>query len=488
MLLLFATLIVLSLVFSLQPKISDEWYFIWNYQDSDSAFDFIVYEYTKWMGRGWAILFATFILPNPLLEIIYRAFIAIEIVILICLAWYCALGQIEWKNTIEKFQSIAIFGCLMWIALPARDETVVWLAGNFVYLVSAIFALGFMAYMERNITSTSEEYFKKKWRLTALGISSFLVGFAAGVSHEQVVAACFAYLLLIPLRLQGESKIKLKIQLGGWCSVLGLFLGAALLVCAPGNYTRMEQIPSPSFLEIIERMMLFVSGAFFELGTGSAGKNIWLPALVLILLQFNNWHDSKQIIKCLKRGFFWWIISLFSLLAMAPATNFISPRTTFFAVIFLFIGLASITYQKASNEVKLISKTRPTKESLYSEREHVFAKSTVVLIILAFIVFVEAIVSLITNTAISEEFSRRIEIVDRAKYSIEEHDNSPIQVPFIATQPAALTYIQTPEHDRDFLVNWGRRIGRPIMHDVRENAPFPNSFKPFKSIKNRHRE
>ena len=103
MLLLFATLIVLSLVFSLQPKISDEWYFIWNYQDSGSAFDFIVYEYTKWMGRGWAILFATFILPNPLLEIIYRAFIAIEIVILICLAWYCALGQIEWKNTIEKF-------------------------------------------------------------------------------------------------------------------------------------------------------------------------------------------------------------------------------------------------------------------------------------------------------------------------------------------------------------------------------------------------
>jgi len=51
----------------------------------------------------------------------------------------------------------------------------------------------------------------------------------------------------------------------------------------------------------------------------------------------------------------------------------------------------------------------------------------------------------------------------------------------------ANTYIQSPEHDREFLANWGRRIGRPIVHDVTEGAPLPNSFKPIKAIKYRHR-
>ena len=101
---------------------------------------------------------------------------------------------------------------------------------------------------------------------------------------------------------------------------------------------------------------------------------------------------------------------------------------------------------------------------------------------------VEAVAGLISNVAVANELDRRIEIVELARRSTVNADMLPIKVPFITTQQATLTYIQSPEHDREFLTNWGRRIGRPIHHDVSEDAPLPNSFKPLKAIKYRHRD
>ena len=262
----------------------------------------------------------------------------------------------------------------------------------------------------------------------------------------------------------------------------------AVLVCAPGNYARMAKIASPSVFEVIERMVLYVPGAFFELGTGTTGKNIWLVGLVFILLHLGVRGVPDEMPERLKRGGFWWIISLCSLLVMAPATNFISPRTSFFAIIFLFIGFAAMTRRAPSMAADPRGAPNGATDLTQMEREWHFALSTAVLLILACLVLVEAVAGLISNAAVASEFERRIEIVERAKRSTANADSSPIRVPFIATQPAALTYIQSPGHDREFLANWGRRIGRPIVHDVSEGAPLPNSFKPLKAIKYRHRE
>jgi len=171
---------------------------------------------------------------------------------------------------------------------------------------------------------------------------------------------------------------------------------------------------------------------------------------------------------------------------MAPVINFISPRTTFFAVIFLFIGFAAMTYPSPMMDVNQFGEPNTVTDQGQIERRN-FALRTLVLMILPCLVLVKSVAGLISNSAIVAEFAGRIKIVEEEKLASENIDSTPIRVPFIATQPVALSYIQSPEYDREFLANWGRLIGRPIVHVVSESAPLPKSFTPLKAIKYRHR-
>jgi hypothetical protein len=372
---------------------------------------------------------------------------------------------------------------LLWFALPARDETVAWLAGNFAYLVPAVFGLAFIAWIERALISPAGQD-SARWRRKAHDVLSFLVGVSAGVSHEQIVAAGGTYLALtffsvkrdLPL---GQRKIGPRV----WIAAVGFVVGAAVLVSAPGNYNRMSLIAAPSVPQMIERMALYVPGAFFEIGTGACGKYIWLGALVFTLLYFGQGWDMSEIHAGPKRAISWWIISLVSLLAMAPATNFIAPRTAFFAVIFLYIGLAAMVRRVPSNAVDALCSSGTAVGSIQIGNVPHFALSTAVLSILSCLVVVEATTTLISNVSVAAEFARRDEIVEKAQLTTANGDTSPIRVPFIATQTAVLTYVQNPEHDRNFLVAWGRHIGRTIEHDVSDGAPLPDSFQPLKAIK-----
>lgn len=480
--------LLLGCAFVLQPKISDDWHLLWNHRESAGDLDYMATLYHGWTGRIWLILLATFVLPNPAAETAYRAFIAAEILLLVALAWYCALGPGAWRRTRENLQAMAIFGALLWLALPARSETVAWLSGNFVYLVPALFGLAFMAWIERVSTLPPDEGGKTRRRLVILGITSFIVGFSAGVSQEQVVAACGTYLALTLFRTRRDPRPERR-SIGPcvWMAVLGFAAGVAVLVSAPGNYARMGNIAAPGLAVVIERMMLYVPGAFFELGTGATGKNIWLGALVFGLLYSSGGSVPGILGARLARAGFWWMISLVSLLAMAPATNFISTRTVFFAVIFLFIGLAAL-FGRAPSPAAGTDGSGAARGPARADGAPRFALGTAVLAILGCLVIVEALSGLLSNASIAAEFANRAEIVERAKPSTAQGETSPIRVPFIATRAAELTFLQNPEHDRMFLASWGKRIGRTIEHDVSEGTPLPNSFAPLKAIKFRHKK
>jgi len=301
------------------------------------------------------------------------------------------------------------------------------------------------------------------------GAVSILIGFAAGVSQEQIVAACFTYLLLTFLGLKANgSPGELKKNPQMWIALLGLSLGAGVLVCAPGNFVRMGMIEAPSISAVIERMVLYTPGAFFEIGTGSTGKIIWLGALAFALLYADLSVRADEMWERLKRGIFWWIVSLATLAAMAPATNFISLRTSFFAIIFLFIGFAAMTGSAKPGPLDMRR----------------FMLGSAVLTILGCLVLAEAVTAIISNVSIAAEFNRRSEIVDQALRA--PPNGQAVRVPFIATETAALTYVQSPEHDREFLANWGRQIGLKIELDTSDGAPLPRSFNPLKSIKFRN--
>lgn len=483
--LLFLGAIILAFALTFQPKVSDDWHVLWEYQKSAGAFDWIVTQYSRITGRVWIILLATFVLPNPSVEILYRSFIVVEIALLGALSWYCALGRGAWHKTRDNLQAMAIFGTLLWFALPERNETTAWMIGNFAYFVPALFGLAFIAWLERS--AAGEHNDSQVERSRSSDILSFLLGFCAGVSHEQVVAASAAYLALVILPFSRTFLLERR-NTGPsvWIGAIGLVMGAALLVSAPGNYARIAYVATPTLFDVVERMALYVASAYFDIGTGATGKYVWLGALVFTLLYFDRSADRRQIVAAFKRGAFWLIISVVTLLAMAPVTNFISTRTTFFAIIFLYIGFAAMTFRSKSIASNPLEGVATTDISVQTKPHPVL--STAVLTILGCLVVVEGVVTLVSNASVAAEFSNREAIVNKAMLSTTGSEKSPIRVPFISTQTGALTYIQNPHHDASFLGYWGNAIGRTIEHDVSAGAPLPLSFKPMKAIKFRQKD
>ena len=341
-----------------------------------------------------------------------------------------------------------------------------------------------MAWFERAGAISGDN--KDVMRPVAFDVVSFVLGFCAGISHEQVVATCVTYcaLVMFPVSrrflLERETIAPPRV----WVGAVGVILGAAVLVCAPSNFTRMAIYAAPSLKEIAERMVLFLSGAYFDMGTETIGKYIWLGALVFILLFFNRDANKREVVAGLKRGMFWWIISVVSLLAMAPATNFISTRTAFFAVIFLYVGIAAMmcrpqSFANQSGATDPVANGQPAPRLILS---------TAVLTALGCLVLVESVATLISNASVAGDVAKRDEIVIKAMLSTASGDKSPIRVPFIATQTAPLTYIQNPQHDSEFLFRWGKAVGRTIEHDRSAGAPLPNSLNPLKAIKFRHKD
>ncbi len=448
---------VLAMLFYFQPTISDDWYYLWQFQDAGGTANFWVYHYKNWSGRLPLIILPSLVFPYSAIEAIYRLFIVMEILALIGLAWYCAVGKNGFRLQSENLQPLLVFGVLLWLALPVRAETVSWLTGNFVYLVPSILGLTFIAW-SKYCLSDGKDVLEGKKIMTAVKLPIwFLIGFLAGSSQEQVIAVCMVFSIFNVYRVYIRRELR-SVPVKFWISLIGFVVGVLFLVAAPGNDVRLGKISSPSVVEVIERMFLFVPGAFFEIGTGSTGKSIWFGVLIFFLLYFRGNRELTP--ERIKSGCIWLLLSFVTLFAMFPATNFISPRTSFFAVLFLYIGLASLLC-----EGEKISR-RPV--------------VSVCLFVISLLVLAEATIGLISNISVATEFNRRIAIV-RGNHSDQ------VAVPFIATQPADLTFIQTPEHDRMFLKALSKRVGFNVVHDVQETAPLPNSFKPLKAIKYHNR-
>ena len=450
--LIVSSCILLATLFYFQPKISDDWYALWNYQNSNGIVNYWVDFYCGWTGRIPLILLTSLVIPHPVFESIYRIFIVVEVLMLIGLAWYCALGRKGFNFTGGVLQAFILFGMLLWLSLPARAETISWFGDNFVFLVPGILGLIFMAWSKYFLTDGRTQ---SDASLTAAILKSsfyFLIGFLAGSSQEQIISACVVFTVANIYREFGSKSLN-SIPIKYWILLMGFFFGALVLVAAPGNYVRMQVIEAPGFLEDVKRMFLYVPSAFFEIGTGDMGKSTWFGIIILIAL----FYDKKSLTSDNMHAVRTWIyVCLATLLTLIPATNQISPRTTFFAIIFLYIAVASFLFQ--SNPL--------------SRRPLV----SVILLIISFLVLVEAAVGLISNISVASEFNKRWALVN-ANHSDE------LKVPFIATVPANLTYIQTPEHDREFLRALSAHVGFRVRHDVSEEAPLPVSIKPLKTIK-----
>lgn len=444
--------IVLVALFYFQPKIGDDWYLLWDYQNSNDIVNYWIDFYRSWSGRLPLILLTSLIIPHPVFEVVYRIFILIEVLILVGLAWYCALGLKGFKFTDGIFQAFLLFGVLFWLSLPVRSETVSWICGNAGYLVPGVLCLNFMAWSKYFLTDGRAQSDERLITVMLKLPFYFLFGFFAGSSQEQVIAACIVF-TATKIYMEISTRSFKCIPIRYWILVMGFFLGALFLVAAPGNYARMRVIEGPGFLGVLKLMILYVPSAFFEIGTGEMGKPVWFGVIILIAL----FYDKKSYTSDNMRVSRTWIyVSIATLLTLIPATNQISPRTSFFAIIFLYIAVASFLFQ---------NNCLP-KRSLVS----------IVLLITSFLVLAESTLGLISNISVASELNIRWALINA-------HHSGQLSVPFISTVPANLTYIETPEHDRDFLLKLSNRVGFSVKHDFSEEAPLPVSSKPLKSIK-----
>ena len=450
-LLIIISIILLDAITSSQPKISDDWYVLWAYQNSGGLINYWMNFYGNWTGRVPIILLSSLIIPNPLVEDAYRHFVIIEIIILTGLAWYIAIGEKVLKFWNCGFAAFLLFGMLLWLALPSRAETVTWLNGNFAYLVPAIFALIFIAtsksfFVDFNVKSSIQFISKLKSPIC------FLIGFLAGSSQEQSIVACTLY-SLINLYQNAQLKNLKSISMNYWILLLGFLVGAIFLIAAPGNYVRLSVMDAPGLFDIAKRMLLYIPSAYFEIGTGELGKPIWLGILILFALFYDNQLDKPDNVREAKM---WLCVSVATLLTLIPATNQISPRTTFFSVIFLYIAVATFLF----------------KDKVFQKR----AMVSFALLVTSALVLVEATVGLIANMSVASEFDHRWALINA-------NQSKQMTVPFITTVPSNLTYIQTPEQDREFLKALSAHVGFKVEHDTSEGAPLPASLKPLKAIK-----
>lgn len=443
--------IVVTAMFNYQPKISDDLYSLWAYESANDSLRYFYSAYENISGRLPLIFFSSLILPNPIFEFTYRSFILPELLILISLAWFCALGEIRSNLTGGVGQAFILFAMLLWLALPARSETVAWLSGNFVYLMPGILGLFFILISKRcvsdcRIKAELHSSLKIKFPLY------FIIGFLAGSSQEQIIVACFVY-SYFNIRTNFDEASFRTIPLNYKILLAGFFAGLSFLILAHGNLVRMQMLAAPGFFDIAKRMILYIPSAFFEIGTGDLGKPIWMGILLLFALFYDKQLDKPDNVRETKM---WLCVSVSTLLTLIPATNQISPRTTFFSVIFLYIAVATFLF-----------------------KDKVFPKRSIVsfaLLVTSALVLVEATVGLIANISVASEFNHRWALINA-------NQSKQMTVPFITTVPSNLTYIQTPEQDREFLKALSAHVGFKVEHDTSEGAPLPASFNPLKAIK-----
>jgi hypothetical protein len=444
--------IILAMLFYFQPKISDDWYVIWNYPTANGVVDYWINFYKGWTGRASLILLSSLVLTSPIFDVIYRLFIVLELFMLLGLSWFCALGALHFNYREGMLQALILFAMLLWLALPVRAETVAWTIGNFAYLLSAIMGLAFIAHSKFFISVRYFQIFDGLTLKVFISVLCFFIGFFAGSSHEQVIAACIVFIVVNLYKHYRFEKLN-TISINYWILFIGFCLGTIFLVAAPGNYSRLSAVEAPGFYELAKRMVLFIASAFFEIGTGDLGKPIWMGILLLFALFYDNQLDKPENVREAK---IWLCLSAATLLTLIPATNQISPRTTFFAVIFLYIAVATFLF-----------------------KDKVFPKRAIVslaLLVTSSLVLVEATVGLIANISVASEFNHRWALINA-------NQSKQMTVPFIATIPSNLTYIQTPEQDREFLKALSAHVGFIVEHDNREGAPLPASLKPLKAIK-----
>ncbi|MDR1239382.1 MAG: DUF6056 family protein [Treponema sp.] len=315
------------------PKITDDYY--WENipgtgQKVESINDIFLSIYDYYMARGGGItgcrVVAVFVAQASLLagKNIFNFLNALVYVMLMCLICYHITGGIKKINALLFFA----VNVLVWWMLPSWGENFLWLTGSCFYAWPFVIILLFLAPLRRIHDDGA-------YNLSAPCSALYLfLGILAGLSYENAGAGTFFFLIAyFLLKIINREKIKLFEILGA----AGFLVGFAVLIAAPGNYSRLNGYEFVRQYSFVKRLFirLFETTQIFFLKGG-----VFLTGLSLVfgIDIFRNGRKMPAF------SFLYVLAGAASAYSMILSPVFLD-RAFFPVTIFLIIALLNILCQ-----------------------------------------------------------------------------------------------------------------------------------------------
>ncbi|NDV79139.1 DUF6056 family protein [Dysgonomonas sp. 511] len=306
----------------LYPLYSDDWTYIYSNSTSvlSQIFDRLYQQYFEWGGRS---------VVHSIAHLLSWAGVAISDIVnsiafaLLTFLIYRICNKTNNTNTLL----FAVLSLSFWLLLPVFSCTILWLVGAANYLWGTIIVISFL-YFYYNYYISDKEY-----KGIFYPFIFFIFGIIAGWTNENMFIAEFFFIICTFLFLWFQNK---KIPLWAVCGLIGIIIGGATMILAPGNYVRSEQVGE--ILGLADKS-LFENIIYRILKAGYRYSIYILPTTLLYILLFYIYRKQQngKGRKLLNGSLLFFLSGHIAWMAMMASPIF-PPRAAFGIVTFIFIG------------------------------------------------------------------------------------------------------------------------------------------------------
>lgn len=276
--------------------------------------------YYNWTGRVLIHAIVQFFLL--LGKDYFNIFNSIFFVALIYLV--CSFVRVRKFNNKEDLRDFVIVTLLLWFLIPVMGQTTFWLAGSVNYLWATVFVLAFLL-PYRYLMEDKQIIKNNILSVTAM----FFLGLLAGWSQENAAVTAVVFVGMTFIFVMYKYK---KIPYWFVSGAIGLIIGAAFLLLAPGNGVRKEIMYFDlslkdqvlNFYQSLKNIVLYEQRALFS--------------IFILMFLFVLFQRSQSKIKAVGLSLVFFISGFTSYLAMIASPEFPS-RATFVGAISIVISI-----------------------------------------------------------------------------------------------------------------------------------------------------
>lgn len=305
----------------LTPLIADDYSYSLNLDGTriNSIIDVLNYQwwhYFNWGGRTISHTIAQLFLLFPkILFSIINPMIYVALIYLIYL-------HIK-RNREEKPLYLILIHLTLWFVLPVFGQTCLWLIGSCNYLWTTVLILLFLWIYRKD--NKEDSIFNIFWM--------FIFGLLAGWTNENTSFGLIIATAGIMLTDKLENKKK-KLPKFKCAGLIGNIIGFLILILAPGNYARANEIKDNTFIliKIIKRTIQYTITL----------TNYLLPLFIALVILISIYIFYKKNIN--KQVWIYLTSSFFCVYSMVLSPQF--PERSWFGVItFMIIAIFDLLYE-----------------------------------------------------------------------------------------------------------------------------------------------